>query len=244
MKITTSNGCAARCRRSRIASRLGVAAFLAALAILLNSGPAQASWWHKSVSKMDVRGITLGMTLDEVAKLHPELQPMPISAGGVVGGKFVPLDPSLVEHRLTQSAPSDTTQYFFVDFASPKLGGGAYNLYLMQTAPSGANIADLLADMEKKFGSPTDLRLSNDTPDDSNSITASWGMGIDACAPEADPQSGEVLKIELENQGGNVQVSIFLTDFRVGAADAQAKKDYLAHVARQQTDQANKALSY
>lgn len=223
--------------------RLGAAALLAALVILLHPGPAQAGWWHKSVSKMDVRGVRLGMSEDDVARLHPELQAMAISPGGVVGGKFVPYDPSLSEHRLTDGT-SCGTECFFVDFASPKLGGGAYNLYLMQTAPSGANIADLLADIEKKYGSPTDLRLSNDTPDDSNSITASWGMGIDASAPEQDPQSGQVLKVELESQDGDVQVSFFLTDFRVEAADAQARKDYLAQVAQQQTDQANKGLSY
>ena len=226
-----------------MARGLGAAAPLAALAVLLHPGPAQAGWWGKSVAKMDVRGVRLGMSEDDVARLHPELQATAISTGGVVGGKFVPYDPSLSEHRLTDGT-SCATECFFADFASPKLGGGAYNLYLMQTAPSGANIADLLADIEKKYGSPTDLRLSNDTPDDSNSITASWGMSIDASAPEQDPQSGQMLKVELENQDGYVQVSFFLTDFRVEAADALARKDYLAQVAQQQTDQANKALNY
>lgn len=224
--------------------RLGVAALLVALTVLLHPGLAQAGWWHKSVSKMDVRGVTLGMSLNDVAKLHPELQARAIGTGGVVGGKFVPFDPSLVERRLTDGNISCATECFFVDFASPSQGGGAYNLYLMQTVPSGANIADLLADMEKKYGSPTDLQKNDDVPDDTSTITASWGMGIDASAPEENPQSGQMLKVELKNDDGYVQVSIFLTDFRVESADAQVQKDYLAQVEQQQTDQANKGLNY
>jgi hypothetical protein len=229
---------------NRVLRRLGAAAGLALLAVVLTSQLAAASWWSKSVSTMDVRGITLGMSLDQVARLHPELQLRAVGTGGLVGGKFVPLDPSLVEHELTDGNVSCGTECFSVDFASPKQGGGAYDLSLRLTTPRGANVADLLADMEKKYGSPSDLRQIDDVPDETSTVTASWGMGIDASAPEAAPKSGQVLKIELKGDDGYVQVSIFLTDFGVEAADAQAKKEYLAQVAQQQTDQANKALNY
>lgn len=223
--------------------RLGVAGFLAALVVLLHPGPAQASWWSKSVSKMDVRGITLGMSEDEVAKLHPELQ-LGRTTSALAGGRMVPLDPSLVESGLSDGHSSCATECFSVGFASSKLGGGVDYLYFVQTAPNGANIDDILADMEKKYGSPTDLRKNPDMGGGTSSITASWGLSIDASSPIGPPQSGQQLKVELEDDDGTVQVTIALKDFGVEAADEQLHKAYLAQAALQQGDQASKAVSY
>jgi predicted methyltransferase len=132
-----------------------------------------------------------------------------------------------------------------VDFASPKGGGVVYNLYLKQSLPSGTNMADLLAEMEKKYGSPTDTQQTNDVADDSGTITATWGMTIADSSLDASPQSGKVLKIELDNvDGEGVTVSFFLKDFTVEAADEQARKAFLAQAAAQQASQANKALNY
>ncbi len=224
-------------------SRLGAAAILAALLVLLPPGPAQASWWSKSVSKMDVRGITLGMSEDAVAKLHPELQ-LGRTTSAIAEGRAVPLDPSLVESGLSDGHSSCATECFSVGFAPPKLGGGVYSLSLVQTAPKGANIDDILADMEKKYGSPADLQKKPDMGDDTSSITAAWGMSIDAGPPVGQPQSGQQLKVELEDDDGIVQVTIFLTDFEVEADDERLRKAYLAQAVRQQDDQASKAVSY
>ncbi|MDR3505267.1 MAG: hypothetical protein P4L52_03385 [Acidocella sp.] len=206
---------------------------------------AQADWWGKSVSKMDVRSITLGMSMEEVAKLHPELRLQPGNTWQIVGGQKITFDPGIIEREMTDGGFCGQ-ECFSVGFASSKEGGGVDNLYLLQTLPSGANvsISDLLADMEKKYGSPTDLQKNADVADYTSTITASWGMGIDASSPEENPQSGQVLKVELKNDDGTVQVSFFLEDFGMQAADAKLMRDFMAQVTRQQADQANKTLNY
>lgn len=225
--------------------RVVALALLAALACLSSPGPARAGWWGKPVSKMDVRGVRLGMSMEEVAKLHPELQLQPGNSWQIVGGQKITFDPSIVGQGMSDGGTCGQ-ECFSVGFASSKSGGGVDYLHLLQTLPYGTNvsISDLLADMEKKYGSPTDLRKNDDVPDDTSTITASWGMGIDASSPEENPQSGQALTVELTNDDGTVQVSFFLEDFGVQAADAKLMKDFMAQIARQQANQATKQLNY
>ncbi len=218
-------------------------AFLVTLAVFSCPQPAKAGWFGSSAASLDVRGISLGMSEDAVAKLHPELQLQTLDTDGYAGGHDVQLDPSLIEHRLKDDG-SCGEECFSADFASAKQGGGVYNLFLKQTLPAGTSLSDLLADMEKKYGSPTDLQQGGNVPSNSSSITASWGMSINDSALESNPQSGQVLKVEMDDNDGEPEVSIFLIDFTVETADAQLKKDFLAQAVQQQTGQSNKALNY
>jgi hypothetical protein len=69
-------------------------------------------------------------------------------------------------------------------------------------------------------------------------------MSIDASSPEGPPQSGQQLKVELEDQDGDVQVTISLTDFGIETADNQLRKAYLAQFEQQQSAGANGAVNY
>jgi hypothetical protein len=221
--------------------RWSAAAFLGVAIIFTAATPAVASWWGSSVSKMDVRGVRLGMSVEEVAKLHPELQLHTGDTWQIVGGQKITFDPSIVGQGMTDGGAC----CFSVGFASPKDGGGVDSLYLHQTLPMSTDISDLFADMKKRYGSPTDQQqYGSPVEAGDGSITATWGMSIDASDVETMPQSGQVLRIELDKQNGTPEVSFFLEDFGMQAADARLMRDFMAQVTRQQTDQASKTLNY
>lgn len=232
-------------RLTALPRHLGAVAFLVVLASLSSPRAAQAGWWGASVSKMDVRGIRLGMSVEEVAKLRPELQLHTGDTWQIVGGQKITFDPSIVGLGMTDGGTCGQ-ECFSVGFASPKDGGGVDSLYLHQTLPLSTDISDLFADMKKRYGSPTDQqqRMTSGVEAGDGSITATWGMSINASDVETMPQSGQVLRIELDKQNGTPEVSFFLEDFGMQAADARLMRDFMAQVTRQQTDQANKTLNY